>query len=268
MDGPGWNMQRIFDPTGPEGKAGTAVEPFARPVRWTEGMSMEALVAELAGSEHCHAHFEDVGLFADEARGLALCSLMVERGVNVLWSARLDEVPGGELLRAMRLAGCQRVLLSSAEAMAGARDRLREFGFDYTVLRPDGGAISPEHAAYTVAEREAVADRLPGLHAVQFDLAVAYFKARRYEDVMRPLGKAMTLRFPANELCLNLLACLSAARHYPDVAAGLLAQARHAWPHPVVLRNRQLLRSWLESGGDVKGVRLMLEPEGRAISPR
>ncbi|MEF2232338.1 MAG: hypothetical protein V3571_15505, partial [Pseudodesulfovibrio sp.] len=238
------------------------MEP-ARRVCWAEGMGVEQVVAELAGTGFRQAHFGDAGLFADPGRGTALCRLMAERGVNILWSARIDAVPDSELLRAMRLAGCQRVLLPSAGAVAGeVRDRLRAFGFDYAVTRPDGATSTPERAAYTVAEREAVAERLPGLHAVQFDLAVAYFKARRFEEVMRPLGKAMALRFPANELCLNLLACLSAARHYPDVAAGLLAQAGHAWPHPVVLRNRQLLRSWLESGGDVKGVRLMLEPEG------
>jgi hypothetical protein len=113
-----------------------------------------------------------------------------------------------------------------------------------------------------VAEREAVAELLPGLHAAQFDLAVAYYRARRFGDVMRPLGKAMVLRFPMNELCLNLLACLSAARHYPDMAAGLLDQAGHGCPHPVVFRNRGLLRSWMESGGDLRGVRLELDPVG------
>ena len=258
-------MQKKFNPFGPEGRAETPVEPCVHLVRWTEGMDVEAVVAGLADTECTNAHFEDAALFANSDRGLALCRSMAREGVNLLWSARLDGVPGSELLRAMRLAGCRRLIFAAEPGLTGEeRKRLREFGFDYGFVRADGSTAGPERAAYTVAELEAVADRLPALHAVQFDLAVAYFKARRFEDVMRPLGKAMTLRFPANELCLNLLACLSAARHYPDVAAGLLAQAGHAWPHPVVMRNRSLLRSWLESGGDVKGVRLMLEPEGRA----
>ncbi|MDD3311263.1 hypothetical protein [Pseudodesulfovibrio sp.] len=260
-------MQRNFALAGPEGKTGPADDPFARTVRWTGDGSVERAVAALAGADLRCAHFADPAFFADEARGLNLCRLLRER-VNLLWSARLADVPGRELLRAMRLAGCQRVVVSrDGEPAAEEIPRLRGFGFDYAFV-PSDGEKEAGHAAYTVAEREAVAGELPGLHAVQFDLAVAYFNARRYGDVMRPLGKAMTLRFPANELCLNLLACLSAARHYPDVAAGLLIQADYGWPHPVVMRNRRLLRSWLESGGDVRGVRLVLEAEGRAVPAR
>jgi len=260
-------MQRNFALAGTVGKAGPADDPFARTVRWTGDGSVERAVAELAGGDLRYAHFVDPAFFADEESGLALCRLLRER-VNLLWSARLADVPGRGLLRAMRLAGCQRVVVArNGDPAEGEVARLREFGFDYVFSSSDG-AKDAGHAAYTVAEREAVARELPGLHAVQYDLAVAYFNARRYGDVMGPLAKAMTLRFPANELCLNLLACLSAARHYPDVAAGLLAQADYGWPHPVVMRNRRLLRSWLESGGDVKGVRLVLEAEGGAVAAR
>lgn len=205
--------------------------------------------------------FDDASLFADPTRTISLCREMRRREINVLWSARLDAVPGSEALREMRLAGCQVLDALGPEGSSGL-DRAREFGFDIRLRDTEDGACPSARTSHTVAEREAVVELLPGLHAAQFDLAVAYYRARRFSDVMRPLGKAMVLRFPMNELCLNLLACLSAARHYPDVAAGLLDQAGHGCPHPVVFRNRGLLRSWMESGGDLRGVRLDLDPAG------
>ena len=205
--------------------------------------------------------------FADHERGGDFCRRLRERGVNVLWSAVLENAPERKLLREMRLSGCQRLAIRLEPGAARRAYAMgREFGFDMDVSHADGSPCRLGRRSYSVAEREEIAGGLPGMHAAQFDLAVALFRAGRYDEVMRPLGKAMTLGFPANELCLNLLACLSAAKHYPDVAAGLLDQARYGWPHPVVMRNRKLLRSWLESGGDVKGVRLMLDPGGRSVS--
>lgn len=211
--------------------------------------------------------FNDPAMFRDHARAVAMCEDMRVHEVNVLWSARLDGVPTDGLLHAMRLAGCQFVdmRLDSDEAAEGLF-WARRYGFEVRLRNVDGTPYTAERISYTVAEREDIAERLPGLHAAQFDLAVAYYKARRYADVMLPLGKAMTLGFPMNELCLNLLACLSAAKHYPDRAAGLLDQAGYGCPHPVVFRNREMLRSWLESGGDLKGVRLELEPVA-TVSP-
>lgn len=209
--------------------------------------------------------FNDPVMFRDHAKVVAMCEDMRIREIKVLWSADLDRVPTGGLLKAMRLAGCQQVdmTLNPDEAVEGLF-WARRYGFDVRVRNVDGTPYIAEKISYTVAEREAVAKRLPGLHAAQFDLAVAYYGARRYAEVMLPLGKAMTLGFPMNELCLNLLACLSAAKHYPDQAAGLLVQAGYGCPHPVVFRNRALLKSWLESGGDIKGIRLELEPAGSA----
>lgn len=210
--------------------------------------------------------FDDPAIFADRDRAVRMCHQMRVNELNVLWSALLDTVPTDGLLRAMRMAGCQRLdmTLGPDEAVEGLF-WARRYGFEVRISNVGGTPYTTDKISYTVAEREAIAERLPGLHAVQFDLAVAYFKDRRYRDVMHPLGKAMTLGFPLNELCLNLLACLSAARHYPDQAAGLLDQAVYGCPHPVVFRNRELLRAWLAGGGDVKGVRLMLEPENTAF---
>lgn len=205
--------------------------------------------------------FVDAAMFHDHERAIAMCEEMRLMDVRVVWSAHLDTVPTDDLLKAMRLAGCQYVdmTLDPDEAVEGLF-WARRYGFDIRLRNVDGTPYIAERISYTVAEREAIAERLPGLHAAQFDLAVAYYKARRYQEVMLPLGKAMTLGFPLNDLCLNLLACLSAAKHYPGQAAGLLDQAGYGCPHPVVFRNRQLLKSWLESGGDLKGGRIELEP--------
>ncbi|MBU4192912.1 MAG: hypothetical protein KUA35_02780 [Pseudodesulfovibrio sp.] len=243
------------------GKEGQGECPWQALVRLGQGGTAVDLARAVRKQGLRSLAFDDEALFACHARAMTVCSEMRELDVNVLWSARLSSLPERELLRAMRLAGCQLLdaRLGPDEA-AEALCRAREFGFDIRLRNVDGSAYATDKTSYTVAEREAIADLLPGLHAAQFDLAVAYYRARRFSDVMQPLGKAMVLRFPMNELCLNLLACLSAARHYPDMAAGLLDQAGHGCPHPVVFRNRGLLRSWMESGGDLRGVRLELEP--------
>ena len=255
---------RIGMPVGKDGRN----SPFAHGiVRLGGDWDITPVVREAGERGLTALAFDDPAIFRDHARAVAMCEAMRVLDMNALWSARLDTVPTGGLLKSMRLAGCQLVVMTlgpdeAAEGLFWAR----RYGFEVRLSNVDGASYVAERISYTVAEREEIADRLPGLHAAQFDLAVAYFKARRYQDVMLPLGKAMTLGFPMNELCLNLLACLSAAKHYPDQAAGLLDQAAYGCPHPVVFRNRELLKSWLESGGDLKGVRLELEPVGTVSS--
>jgi hypothetical protein len=237
--------------------------PWQAVARFDEFVTVAELAREVGEKDIRLLDFADPEFFADFNGGMELCSGMRELGVNVLWIAHMEHVPRAELLRAMRLAGCQRIEFRLGPADAAEALLLAlGFGFDIRLGRVDGGSYVTDRISYTVAEREAVTELLPGLHAAQFDLAVAYYRARRFGDVMQPLGKAMILRFPMNELCLNLLACLSAAKHYPDMAAGLLDQAGHGCPHPVVFRNRGLLKSWMESGGDLRGVRLDLESAG------
>lgn len=249
----------------PGGETGDGESYLFQEVRWTPDGSVDDIVEDVRRSDVKWLVFIDREFFSDHELAISMCRRLRESELNVLWTAYVSDPPSWGLLREMRLAGCQRleIFLEPDVDAVEALEKAREFGFDYSIQNVDGTPYVCDRPQYTVAEREAIARRLPGLHSVQFDLAVAYYKARRFQDVMLPLGKAMTLRFPMNELCLNLLACLSAAKHYPDMAAGLLQQAQYGCPHPVVLRNRNLLRSWLESGGDVKGVRLMLEPEHR-----
>lgn len=235
-------------------------------VRWDNDWSLAGVEAKVRENGLVSLVFVDQEVFSDHEKAMTMCHDMRVREMNVLWSARLDTAPADELLKAMRLAGCQHVdmQLASDEAVE-VLHHARRYGFEIRLRNQDGMPYASDRIFYTIREREEIAERLAGLHSAQFDLAVAYYKARRYSEVMLPLGKAMTLRFPMNELCLNLLACLSAAKHYPDQAAGLLDQAGYGCPHPVVFRNRELLKSWLESGGDLKGVRLELEPEAAAV---
>jgi len=229
-------------------------------VRWTEGSSIRDIEAEVSRRGLQFLTFVDREFFDDPTQGIELCRAMRAIDMNVLWNAQLHAPPPPALLREMRLAGCQRLelFLDPDDAVVSLM-AARKFGFDIAIRNADGTPYATDRTLYSVMERQIICERLPGLHSVQFDLAVALYKARRYREVMLPLGKAMTLGFPVNELCLNLLACLSAAKHYPDMAAGLLEQAQYGCPHPVVFRNQRKLRDWLESGGDTKGVRLLLD---------
>ncbi|MBI9079317.1 MAG: hypothetical protein JEY79_06205 [Pseudodesulfovibrio sp.] len=246
----------------PNGKDGHGSAPLHGVVRWGSGGSIEDIECEVRERGFISLEFRELEFFENHDRAVAMCRDMRLKELNVLWGAQIAIVPADELFKVMRLAGCQHVDMQlESDQVLDALKLVRRYGFEVCISNMDGMPYASDMIFYTVAEREAIAERLPGLHAAQFDLAVAYYKARRYPEVMLPLGKAMTLRFPRNELCLNLLACLGAAKHYPDLAAGLLDQAGYGCPHPVVFRNRKLLKSWLESGGDLKGVRLELEPE-------
>ena len=246
---------------------GSAKYTGAGIVTSSEGGSLADVAVEIAHHDLQCLIFQDEALFRDELSAISFCSEMRTCKINVLWSARLDSLPTRVQLHAMRLAGCQHLELSlPVEEADQAYDLVREYGFDMTLRHPDGTPYAVDVPDYTVSEREAVCDIFPDLHTAQFDLAVAYFKARRYRDVMLPLAKSMTLGFPANELCLNLLACLSAAKHYPEMAAGLLKQARYGNSHPVVDKNADTLRSWVRNGGDVQGIRLLLEPARASLT--
>ncbi|CCH48140.1 tetratricopeptide repeat protein [Pseudodesulfovibrio piezophilus] len=246
----------------PSGKNGPWGESCVGVFREGQVLTLEEVLESIRSTCLKVFTFEDREIFSDNEYGLQLCAALREAGVNILWTARLNQEPSCELLQEMRLAGCQRLdFFLPSVGIGEVVSRVRKFGFAVRLCSIGGVWTSRDEWTYSVAERERVATLLPDVHAVHFELAVAYYKARRYREVMLPLGKAMTLGFPMNTLCLNLLACLSAVKHYPDMAAGLLEQAAYDCPPPVVSRNRREIRAWLESGGDVRGVPLILEPE-------
>ncbi|MEF2232337.1 MAG: hypothetical protein V3571_15500 [Pseudodesulfovibrio sp.] len=239
----------------------SALEQPVATIRWIDGADVREILAILGNGEARYAHFEDPALFADAGRCLQLCVLLRERRINILWSARMNGSFGGGRLRMMRMAGCRKIIAAvDGDALVDLRGQAREFGLEYVIVRPDGMVLNSGEDGYTVAEREAVAERLPGVHSVQYDLAVACFKAGQFDKVMGPLGRAVALGFPATELSLNLLACMKAVKEFPSVADGRSVQTIPGSPHPVVLRNRRLVRFWLESGGNIKDARMLLDP--------
>jgi len=259
-------MPITFAIPGPRQEPEQAAAPSAPTIRWIEGRDVPRIIATLADGQARFVHFEDPELFADAGKCLQLCVMLRERKFNILWSARMNGAFGGGRLRVMRMAGCRRIVAAvDDDVLVEFREQARLFGFEYVFVRPDGSVLGSWQDGYTVAELEAVAAQLPGVHAVQFDLAVACFNAGLYEKAMEPLAKAMHLGFPASELTLHLLNCLKGAAQYPEVAAGRTVPSGPASPHPVVMRNRRLVRSWMESGGGVKGARLLPDPETEAF---
>lgn len=224
--------------------------------------SLEGMLASAADSGASSLLFVGKGAFASKEIGLQTCDVIRKSQLPMLWNARLWSEPDSEVLKAMRFAGCRRLELHMDDAtLEMVLPQVLALGFAVCVRHPDGSPYALEQIEYSLEEREVLAVQHPELHMVQFELAVAYFKAERLSDVMQPLGRAMTLGFPATPLCLNLLACLGAAKHYPEMAAGLLYQAGHWSTHPVVARNASRLEKWLANNGDIKGERLMLEPD-------
>ena len=173
-----------------EGKVGRSGNSHWIAVPWDECGGVENVVSRIAALETWGVALEGPKFFADRERGALLCRRLRERKVNILWSAELENSPGRELLREMRLSGCQRLVLRLAHGEAGETFAMgREFGFDMDVAHPDGAPLAVGRPSYTVAEREEIVGELPGLHAAQFDLAVACFRAGRYDEVMRPPGQ-------------------------------------------------------------------------------
>lgn len=236
-------------------------------IKWSEEWSVEALAAEIKDSNIKTLVFEDAGFFNNFENTMTMCREIISAGLNILWSATLQTKIADELLREMRQAGCQRLdmYLDSDDAIEMLTSA-RLFGFDICIRNSDGTSYVTDRVEYTVEERKTVAELFPALHAAQFELAAAYFEAGRIREVMHPLAKAMTLGYPMNEHCLNLLACLSAARHYPDLASGLLVQAHHNGHTPVVEENKKQMNEWYASRGDMRGTPLQLEVETRPFA--
>lgn len=250
------------------GKAGHGMLGQCGVVRWAPGGTVSDFWPEIRKEGLRSLVFVDPELFGDDETATTMCRDLRYLGTPVLWTAHIHTNPSRELLLDMRLAGCNRLeIVLGPDQAVDALHHAREFGFDIRIRDTDGRPYTTDRVHYDIADREAVAEKLPNVHAVQFDLAVAYYKAGRFQDVMKPLGKAMTLGYPRNELCLNLLACLSAAKHYPETAAGLLIRASDGSGHPLVSRNRKTLDAWLKNGGDVKGLRLLLKAEEAPLSP-
>jgi len=92
-----------------------------------------------------------------------------------------------------------------------------------------------------VADREAVVERFPGLHAAHLELANAYYRAGRFGDAEDELDRAADLGFPIPAMIANQRACIALAGGDSEVAA-LLQQALADYRHPLVAANLERLR--------------------------
>lgn len=254
-------MKNTITLHGPRKEQESLAPPSPPTIRWIEGMGIKEILATLSGSEVRYVHFDDAALFADPGECLRLCVMLRERKINILWSARLNGPFGGGRLRVMRMAGCRKIVAAVPdESLVEIRDRVRELGFDYVFLRPGGAVLESAQDEYTVAEREAIAVRLPGVHSAQFDLAVAHFRVGNIDKVMEPLGKAVALGFPGSDLGLHLMTCLKAALEYPEADFARFIRSAPDSPRPIFLRNRELMDGWLENRAHVTGARMVPDP--------
>jgi radical SAM superfamily enzyme YgiQ (UPF0313 family) len=97
----------------------------------------------------------------------------------------------------------------------------------------------------SVADCEAILERLGGYHGAHMDLAGALFREGRLEEAERSAHKAMELGYPAPGLALNLLAAVAARRGDCVGMAARLAEAQERDPqHWALVANARAVREW------------------------
>lgn len=127
----------------------------------------------------------------------------------------------------------------------------------------DVGTVSGFH--YTVEEREAVIDLLPGLHTARVDLANAYLRAGRLEDAKTQLDKAEELGFPVGVIIQNQRACISLAEQNYKNALSLLEGCVQSLPSLIVRKNYSKVKAWVKTPPNKRGKLPLLDDSVNAI---
>lgn len=112
---------------------------------------------------------------------------------------------------------------------------------------------------YTVEEREAIVGRLPNLHVSHVELANAYYRAGKLDLAVQELDRAEELGFPMNAILDNQRACIAQARNGTKEALALLDRAAQHYPHQLVRKNQEKLRTWVYAPADSRGKRPALD---------
>jgi tetratricopeptide (TPR) repeat protein len=100
------------------------------------------------------------------------------------------------------------------------------------------------------AELEAILARLGEHHAAHLDLGAACYREGQLERAERHVRRALELGYPLPGLGHNYLACIAATRGNAEAMQGELALADKLDPqHLVLVRNREIVRTWLARGG-------------------
>lgn len=99
-----------------------------------------------------------------------------------------------------------------------------------------------------VGECKAVSELLPGFWGAELDLGAAYYREGQLGLAVSHLHRCLELAHPLPGLVHNYLACVALAQNDIDGAIGELRAAEVDPWHPVLMRNRQRVQGWLESG--------------------
>ncbi len=101
----------------------------------------------------------------------------------------------------------------------------------------------------TVAELQAVLERLGDHAPAHMDVAGALYADGRIDEAEHHARRALELSYPAPGLALNYLACVAARRGDVDGLKARLEEALRVDPqHGVLARNVRAVREWLANG--------------------
>jgi radical SAM superfamily enzyme YgiQ (UPF0313 family) len=111
---------------------------------------------------------------------------------------------------------------------------------------------------YSAAERRAILERFPRLHAAHLDLGAALYREGDFIGAEELVKKALAMGYPLPGLCYNYLACIASAQGSLKSAMEYLIRAREQGFHQVVETNLQSMQQWLKAGGLGSGQALEL----------
>jgi radical SAM superfamily enzyme YgiQ (UPF0313 family)/Flp pilus assembly protein TadD len=155
-----------------------------------------------------------------------------------------------ELLRQQYGLSADIFFANDFKELSVATNRQGEWDVLLNQIQCEIGSVGFE---FTVAEREAVVELLPGVHAVHLELANAYLKAARLDEAEAALSTAQALGFPIPGAIDNQRACLALARGDVDAALAVLERGLERVSHPLLEGNRQILLRWMETPAELRG---------------
>jgi len=112
----------------------------------------------------------------------------------------------------------------------------------------------------SIAELEAILERLDGHHAAHVDLAGALYEAGRLDEAEQHVRRALELGYPCPGLAQNYLACIAYRRgDIEGMQAAFLTAAKTDPQHDVLIRNVQAARAWFRDRGPERELPLALD---------
>jgi radical SAM superfamily enzyme YgiQ (UPF0313 family) len=112
----------------------------------------------------------------------------------------------------------------------------------------------------SVADAQAILERVGDYHAAHLDLAGAYYRDGQLGPAEQHARRALELGYPSPGIIYNYLACIAAARS--DIRAmqeHFLAGAKADPQHHILMSNVERARRWFRQQGPELGLPLVLE---------